>query len=87
MKDRLYGDNTMILQEEIIRELNLIPANKLAEIYDLIHYFRIGIKYKQAQQTDSKPLLMPRQPGILKGKLSDTFFEPLPEEELKAWET
>jgi len=75
----------MILQEEIIRELNLIPANKLAEIYDLIHYFRIGIR--KAQQTDSKPLLMPRQPGILKGKLSDTFFEPLPEEELKAWET
>jgi len=75
----------MILQEKIIRELNLLPANKLTEIYDLIHYFRIGMT--KAQPTDSKSLPKPRQPGILKGQLSDTFFEPLPEEELKAWET
>jgi hypothetical protein len=74
----------MLLQEKIIKEVNLIPENKLAEIYDLIHYFRLGVK--QAQQTESKELLMPRQAGILSGQLSDAFFEPLPEEELKAWE-
>ena len=28
----------------------------------------------------------PRQPGLLKGQLGDAFFEPLPEEELRAWE-
>jgi prevent-host-death family protein len=27
-----------------------------------------------------------RQPGRLKGKVGDAFFEPLPEEELEAWE-
>jgi prevent-host-death family protein len=27
-----------------------------------------------------------RRPGRLKGKVGDAFFEPLPEEELKAWE-
>jgi len=27
-----------------------------------------------------------RTPGLLKGKLGDSFFDPLPEEELKAWE-
>ena len=27
----------------------------------------------------------PRVPGIAKGKLDATFFDPLPEEELKAW--
>ena len=29
-----------------------------------------------------------RQPGVLKGKITvtDAFFEPLPEEELKLWE-
>jgi prevent-host-death family protein len=27
-----------------------------------------------------------RKPGVLKGKLSDAFFKPLPEEELAAWE-
>lgn len=30
----------------------------------------------------------PRQPGLLKGKieLTDAFFEPLPDDELSAWE-
>ena len=28
----------------------------------------------------------PRVPGIAQGKVTDAFFEPLPEEELKAWE-
>jgi prevent-host-death family protein len=29
----------------------------------------------------------PRKPGLIKGKLNDSFFEPLPESELEAWET
>jgi prevent-host-death family protein len=29
---------------------------------------------------------VPRLPGIAQGKVTDAFFEPLPEEELKAWE-
>lgn len=28
----------------------------------------------------------PRLPGLARGKVTDAFFEPLPEEELKAWE-
>jgi prevent-host-death family protein len=28
----------------------------------------------------------PRTPGLLKGEVSDAFFEPLPEDELAAWE-
>jgi len=34
------------------------------------------------------PLAMPepRTPGMLKGKLDEIFFEPLPEEELREWE-
>ena len=28
-----------------------------------------------------------REPGLLKGKVDDAFFEPLPEEELAAWES
>lgn len=31
-------------------------------------------------------ILSPRQPGLLKGQLGDAFFDPLPEEELRAWE-
>ncbi len=28
----------------------------------------------------------PRQPGLAKGRVTDAFFEPLPEAEQKAWE-
>ncbi len=28
----------------------------------------------------------PRQPGLLVGTVGDAFFDPLPEEELDAWE-
>jgi prevent-host-death family protein len=28
----------------------------------------------------------PRTPGLLVGKVDDSFFEPLPDEELAAWE-
>jgi len=28
----------------------------------------------------------PRRPGLLEGEVGEAFFEPLPEEELEAWE-
>jgi len=66
----------MIIQK-IIQELQDIPEDKLTEIYDLIHDFRLGLEIESAE---------PRTPGLLTGKISDTFFEPLPEEELQQWE-
>lgn len=66
-----------MLIEKILQELQDIPEDKLAEIYDLIHYFRLGLERDTTQ---------PRLPGILTGKLGDAFFEPLPEEELQQWE-
>jgi prevent-host-death family protein len=33
-----------------------------------------------------EPIEIKRKPGRLKGKLDPAFFEPLPEEELAAWE-
>lgn len=66
-----------MLIQKIVQELQEIPEDKLAEIYDLIHYFRLGLDRETAQ---------PRTPGLLTGKLSDAFFEPLPEEELQQWE-
>jgi hypothetical protein len=70
---------TLILQQQIMQELQYIPEHKLAEIYDLIHYFRLGLS-----QTEPKT---ERKPGLFKEQLGDAFFEPLPEEELKAWES
>lgn len=66
-----------MLIQKIVQELQDILEDKLAEIYDIIHYFRLGLDREAAQ---------PRTPGILTGKLSDAFFEPLPEEELQQWE-
>lgn len=66
-----------MLIQKIVQELQEIPEEKLAEIYDLIHYFRLGLD-KEPQQ--------PREPGLLEGSVGDAFFEPLPEEELRLWE-
>jgi hypothetical protein len=69
-----------MLIQKIVEELQNIPKDKLAEIYDLIHYFRLGLNQETAQ-----PLTMSevesRTPGLLKGKLGEAFFEPLPEGE------
>ncbi|POZ51574.1 hypothetical protein [Methylovulum psychrotolerans] len=43
-----------MLQEQIFDEIKQIPSEKLAEIYDLIHYFRIGLLH--GQTTAAKPL-------------------------------
>ncbi len=66
-----------MLIQKIIQELEKIPEEKLPQLYDVIHDFRLGL---------SKDNLKPRTPGLLKGKLGDAFFEPLPEEELQLWE-
>jgi hypothetical protein len=61
----------MILKKQLIEEIEQIPESKLAEIYDLIHYFRIGL-------TQEKPKITPKF-GCAKGmfKMSDDFDEPL----------
>lgn len=66
----------MIIQK-IIDELNEIPEDKLTQIYELIHYFRLGVNQKNDK---------PRTPGLLQGSLGKAFFEPLPESELQEWE-
>lgn len=66
-----------MLHQKIIEELQEIPEENLNTLYDIIHTFRLSLR---------KDNLEPRKPGLLVGKLNDTFFEPLPEEELQLWE-
>lgn len=47
---------------------------------------RILPSIKLDQNVNKRSEQQQRTPGLLKGKLGDSFFEPLPEEELKAWE-
>lgn len=63
--------------DQIMQELQDIPEDKLAEIYNMIQNFRLGLNPENSQ---------PRIPGLLTGKLGDAFFEPLPEDELQQWE-
>jgi hypothetical protein len=62
-----------MLIQKIYQELQYIPEDKLAEIYDLIHHFRLGLETDQIQH---------RTPGLIQGTLGDAFFESLPNEEL-----
>ncbi|CDH43618.1 hypothetical protein [Candidatus Contendibacter odensensis] len=77
MPTQVQDNRETMWQQRIMSELRNIPEPKLAELYDLIHYFRLGLTQPSAQ---------PRQPGLLHGQLGAAFFEPLPDEELRAWE-
>ena len=44
-----------MLQEQIINEINHIPSDKLNELYDLIHYFRLGLLYEQQELNTKNP--------------------------------
>ena len=74
-----------MLLEKLIQELQNIPEEELAKIYDIIHYFRLGLNQEKTPALTVNKA-EPRTPGLLKGELSDAFFEPLPEEELQRWE-
>jgi len=41
-------------QEQIINEINQIPSDKLSGLYDLIHYFRLGLLYEQQELNTKK---------------------------------
>ncbi len=75
----------MTLQEQVIEEIKQIPSDKLVEIYDLIHYFRLGI----AQEKHSQKIRVKQRPiGLSKGRFQvpSSFFEPLADEMLDAFE-
>jgi hypothetical protein len=44
----------MMLQEKILKELEGIPETKLAELYDIIHYFRIGLEQETCENPTMK---------------------------------
>ena len=73
-----------MLQEQIIDEINQIPSDKLAEVYDLIHYFRLGLAHEN--ETHAPPKQRPI--GLAKEvfHVPSSFFDPLPDEILDAFE-
>ncbi|NOT84370.1 MAG: hypothetical protein HOP02_06190 [Methylococcaceae bacterium] len=59
----------MILKKQLIAEIEQIPDNKISEIYDLIHYFRLGL----AQET-TKTVQKPEEIFKLLTALTDDFM-------------
>ncbi len=75
----------MIIQEQIIEEIKQIPNDKLAEIYDVIHYFRLGLtqeKKNMAIEIKQRPIRLTE--GIF--QMPKSFFEPLSDEALDDFE-
>jgi hypothetical protein len=73
-----------MLQDLLIEEIKQIPPDKLAELYSLVHYYRLGLANE-----GQKPKLTAKRPiGLAKGtfKVPSSFFEPLSEEILNAFE-
>lgn len=33
-----------VMRDRVVEEIKLVPDHKLTEIYDLIHYFRVGLQ-------------------------------------------
>lgn len=65
-----------MLQDQIIDEIKKIPSDKLAEIYDLIHYFRMGLAHEKKEPPTQRPI------GLAKDifQVPASFFDPLPDE-------
>jgi len=43
-----------MIQDDIINELQYIPEAKLIELYDLIHYFRLGLSSEAVKQSSQE---------------------------------
>jgi hypothetical protein len=71
-----------MIQDQLINEIKQIPGNKLAELYDLIHYFRLGLASEQGAAHARRPI------GLAKGqfRVPESFFDPLPDEVLEEFE-
>ena len=39
-----------MLQEQVIAEIKQVPNDKLIDVYQLIHYFRLGLLHEQQNQ-------------------------------------
>lgn len=45
----------LLIKSKVLQEIELIPEDKLADLYNFIHYFRLGLE--RAQVTGPNPIL------------------------------
>jgi hypothetical protein len=46
----------MLLEEQVMAEIKQIPSDKLLDVYQLIHYFRLGLLHEQQSQPEINQL-------------------------------
>lgn len=64
-----------MLIEKIIQELRDIPEDKLAEIYDLIHYFRLGLERESvAEETPTEIVIEGIHQGLRQALSGQTIL-------------
>ena len=59
-----------ISKEKILQEIKLIPEEKLADVYALLHHFRLSLK-----ATQTKPRSIMQYAGIWRDMPTDMFAE------------
>ncbi|WP_404359905.1 hypothetical protein [Methylotuvimicrobium sp. KM1] len=59
-----------MIKDDIIEELEQIPEAKLVELYDLIHYFRLGLLSEQDSKID-KTLCLQTLAKVKRGDMTD----------------
>ena len=62
--------NASTFRVKVLEEIQRIPAGKLMELYDLIHYFRVGLEASKGQ-----PLQIMKFAGCWNGMPEKTFLE------------
>ncbi len=46
---------SLLLKDKVLQEIDLIPEERLAEVYNFIHYFRLGLE--KSEIGELKPIL------------------------------
>ena len=47
--------DSFLMKSKVLQEIDRIPEDRLADLYNFIHYFRLGLE--RSQPTNPKPIL------------------------------
>lgn len=45
--------SSILIKNKVLREIELIPEDRLADLYNFIHYFRLGLEKSQVEKSKS----------------------------------
>lgn len=77
----------MTVKLRLSPQLEEILAAEAARLGLLLDAYMLQVIENHVQERIASRTLQRRRSGLLSGKLGDAFFEPLPPEELAAWES